>query len=118
VGFFGHEGAALDAVNPSPGLETSLSLAEFNALPRYRAEAELLRCCRSKAWARTVAGRRPFLNLERLLKASSEVWLRLDPVDWSEAVGGDQSSEQQIRAAAERQDRMTRWCLERLFPVG
>ena len=115
MGFLGHEGAALDAVNASPGLETSLSLAEFNALPRYRAEAELLRCCRSKAWARTVAGRRPFLNPERLLKASSEVWSRLDPVDWSEAVSGDKSSEQLIRAAAERQDRMTRWCLERAF---
>jgi 2-oxo-4-hydroxy-4-carboxy-5-ureidoimidazoline decarboxylase len=96
-------------------LEVSLSLAEFNALPRYRAEAELLRCCGSKAWARTVAGRRPFLNLERLLKASSEVWWRFDPVDWSEVVGGDKSSEQRIRAAAQQQDRTTRWCLERLF---
>jgi len=87
-------------------LEESLSLAEFNSLPRYRAEAELLRCCGSKAWARTMAGRRPFLNLERLLKASSEVWSRLDPVDWSEVIGGDKSSEQQIRG-----------CLERLFLV-
>jgi len=102
-------------VNAPSGLEMSLSLAEFNALPRYRAEAELLRCCRSKAWARTVAGRRPFLNLERLLKASSEVWSRLDPVDWSEVVGGDKTSEQQMRTAAERQDRMTRWCLEHAF---
>jgi hypothetical protein len=55
------------------------------------------------------------LNLERLLKASSEVWSRLDPTDWSEVVSGDKSSEQQIRAAAERQDRMTRWCLGRAF---
>ena len=91
-----------------------MSLSEFNSLPRYRAEAELLRCCRSNAWARNMAGRRPFLNLERLLKASSEVWSRLDPVDWSEAVGGGKSSEQ-IRAASEQQDRTTRGCLERLF---
>jgi OHCU decarboxylase len=62
-----------------------VTLVEFNALPRYRAEDELLKCCGSKAWARILARRRPFLSIERLLKAASEVWWRLDPADWIEA---------------------------------
>jgi 2-oxo-4-hydroxy-4-carboxy-5-ureidoimidazoline decarboxylase len=81
-----------------------MSLSEFNSLPRYRAEAELLRCCRSKPWARTLAGRRPFLNLERLLKASSEVLSRLDATDLPEGASADE--EEQARCAR---------CLERLF---
>lgn len=78
----------------------STSLKDFNSFPRYRAESELLKCCGSKAWARTLAGRRPFADIERLLRASSEIWLALDPDE---------------RAAAQQQDQTTRWCLERLF---
>jgi OHCU decarboxylase len=92
----------------------SLSLDEFNALPRYRAEAELLKCCRSKAWARTMASRRPFANVDRLLKAASETWWRLDASDRA-AILGSNPSEEEIRAAAEQQDRMTSWCLVRSF---
>jgi len=78
----------------------STSLNQFNTLPRYRAEAELLKCCRSQAWARTLAGRRPFASIDRLLRASSEVWSGLAPED---------------QATAQQQDKTTRWCLERLF---
>ena len=63
----------------------SMSLAELNALPRYRAEAELLKCCGSAAWARAMAGRRPFAGLDRLLQAADEVWWRLGSSDWLEA---------------------------------
>lgn|SRR5579871_2232674 len=62
-----------------------MSLAELNALPRYRAESELIRCCGSRAWARALALRRPFQNLDRLLRASSDVWWKLDESDWREA---------------------------------
>jgi len=62
-----------------------MTLSELNALPRYRAEGELLKCCGSAAWARTMAGRRPFVSFDRLLKAASEVWWRLDQADWLEA---------------------------------
>jgi hypothetical protein len=92
----------------------SLSLNDFNSLPRYRAETELLKCCRSRAWARSMANRRPFANLDRLLKAASEIWWRLDAVDWAQIVG-THYSEQQIRTAAEQQDKLTCWCLARLF---
>jgi OHCU decarboxylase len=62
-----------------------VTLHELNSLPRYRAEGELLKCCGSTAWARTMAGRRPFVGFDRLLKAASEVWNRLDQADWLEA---------------------------------
>jgi 2-oxo-4-hydroxy-4-carboxy-5-ureidoimidazoline decarboxylase len=64
-----------------------MTLAELNAVPRYRAEAELTQCCGSRAWVRAVAGRRPFHSLDRLLKAASEVWWGLDEGDWREAFG-------------------------------
>ncbi len=64
-----------------------MTLAELNSVPRYRAEAELIQCCGSRAWVRTLVGRRPFSNLERLLRAASEVWWGLDEADWQEAFG-------------------------------
>jgi len=62
-----------------------MTLQELNAVPRYRAEAELVKCCGSTAWVRTITGRRPFAGMERLLRASSEVWWHLDRDDWLEA---------------------------------
>jgi OHCU decarboxylase len=62
-----------------------MTLAEFNVLPRYRAEEELLKCCGSAAWARGMARRRPFASFDRLLQAAGEIWWRLDSADWMEA---------------------------------
>jgi OHCU decarboxylase len=62
-----------------------MTLAEFNTVPRYRAEAELIQVCGSRAWVRGMAGRRPFGDLDRLLRAASEVWWSLDETDWQEA---------------------------------
>jgi OHCU decarboxylase len=62
-----------------------MTLDEFNRVPRYRAEQELIQCCASRAWMRVMAGRRPFDDLGRLLRAASEVWWSLDETDWREA---------------------------------
>lgn len=62
-----------------------MTLAELNAFPRYRAEDEFVKCCGSMAWVRTMTGRRPYTNRERMLRAASEVWWRLDAEDWMEA---------------------------------
>jgi 2-oxo-4-hydroxy-4-carboxy-5-ureidoimidazoline decarboxylase len=62
-----------------------MTLTELNGMPRYRAEGELIKCCGSTAWTRAMAGRRPFVSFDRLLKAASEVWWRLDQADWMEA---------------------------------
>ncbi len=64
-----------------------MTLAELNTIPRYRAEAELIHVCGSRAWARAMAGRRPFGDPGRLLRAASEVWWSLDETDWREAFG-------------------------------
>jgi OHCU decarboxylase len=64
-----------------------MTLTELNAVPRYRAEAELMQCCGSRAWVRAMTGRRPFNSLERLLRAAGEVWWRLDESDWRDAFG-------------------------------
>jgi OHCU decarboxylase len=84
-----------------------MTLHELNSLPRYRAEGELLKCCGSTSWARTMAGRRPFVNFDRLLKAASEVWWRLDRVDWMEAFKahpqiGEQKATHHVWAAREQ----------------
>ena len=62
-----------------------MTLIEFNRVPRYRAEAELIQVCASRAWARTIASRRPFHDLSRLQRAATEVWWGLDETDWREA---------------------------------
>jgi len=62
-----------------------MTLSELNAFPRYRAEGELVKCCGSTAWVRAMTGRRPFASRDRLLRAASEVWWRLDADDWKEA---------------------------------
>lgn len=62
-----------------------MTLAEFNRVPRYRAEEELLKCCGSRAWARSMARRRPFANFDRLSQAAGEIWRTMDPADWLEA---------------------------------
>ncbi|HEV8039445.1 MAG TPA: 2-oxo-4-hydroxy-4-carboxy-5-ureidoimidazoline decarboxylase [Bryobacteraceae bacterium] len=62
-----------------------MTLTELNTVPRYRAEAELNHVCGSRAWVRGMAGRRPFGDLDRLLRAASDVWWSLDETDWQEA---------------------------------
>ena len=63
----------------------SETLASFNALPRDEAEARLRSCCGSRAWASTVAARRPYADVPALIKAADAVWADLRPTDWLEA---------------------------------
>ena len=60
-------------------------LARLNALPAPDAEAELLTCCGSRAWAGRVAALRPFASEDALFSAADEVWWGLDRDDWLEA---------------------------------
>src|SRR5271170_6999962 len=62
-----------------------MTLTEFNTVPRYRAEGELIHVCASRAWVRAMAGRRPFGDMDRLQRAAGEVWWSLDETDWREA---------------------------------
>jgi len=60
-------------------------LARWNAMPRGEAEAEILPCCGSKAWAHQMADRRPIDNEVTLLASCDEVWRNLQEPDWTEA---------------------------------
>lgn len=63
-------------------------LAGLNALPAARAEAELLTCCGSRAWAWRMAAMRPFRTEPVLFDAAHEVWWSLGREDWLEAFRG------------------------------
>jgi OHCU decarboxylase len=57
----------------------------LNALPSQSAEAELLACCGTHAWAHALAAQRPFPDLETLLAHADRVWWSLSEQDWLEA---------------------------------
>ena len=60
-------------------------LQRWNTLSADEAVHEILQCCGSKAWARGVSDRRPFVDEAALLAASDKTWQNLDESDWMEA---------------------------------
>ena len=60
-------------------------LARWNWLPAPEAEAEILLCCGSRAWAHGMAERRPIPDTDVLLSVSDEIWRSLGGQDWNEA---------------------------------
>jgi OHCU decarboxylase len=65
-----------------PGLQ---GFRHFNQLPLGQAEAELLRCCGSRAWAKRLAVEMPFESVDALLDASDRIWWSLGREEWLEA---------------------------------
>jgi OHCU decarboxylase len=63
----------------------SEDLDRFNALPVGEAEALLLPCCGSRAWARRMVEGRPFQDVDDLQEKSDRIWLDLDGTEWREA---------------------------------
>jgi 2-oxo-4-hydroxy-4-carboxy-5-ureidoimidazoline decarboxylase len=62
------------------------ALGRFNALSPAAAEQQLLVCCASSAWARAVAGGRPYRSGAALSAASATVLARLSWSDIAEAL--------------------------------
>jgi OHCU decarboxylase len=60
-------------------------LVRWNALPSDKAAEEIMPCCGSRAWARTMAAGRPILDEVALLAACDQVWNGLPESDWMEA---------------------------------
>ena len=60
-------------------------LAHWNDLPVEDAAREIMACCGSTAWAQAVAERRPFADEGSLMRASDEIWSKLNTPDWMEA---------------------------------
>jgi 2-oxo-4-hydroxy-4-carboxy-5-ureidoimidazoline decarboxylase len=61
------------------------TLARWNQLPAEEAAQEIMACCGSAAWARSMASRRPLQDEASLLTASDEIWNCLATRDWMEA---------------------------------
>src|ERR687883_1058852 len=66
-------------------MELDKGLARLNALGDAEAEGELLKCCGSTSWARRLAARRPFGNVDELFTAAEQIWGSLGEEDWLEA---------------------------------
>lgn len=62
-----------------------MTLDDLNTLPAADAEAALLRCCGSRAWAARMCASRPFPSREALDSAADRIWSSLGPDDWRDA---------------------------------
>lgn len=61
------------------------SLQWLHELPADRAEAEFLKCCGSRNWARAMTAARPFQSADRLFDEADAIGGALSGQDWLEA---------------------------------
>jgi 2-oxo-4-hydroxy-4-carboxy-5-ureidoimidazoline decarboxylase len=71
-----------------PGYPEPDPLARFNGLPPDEAVSELLSCCASATWARSVASGRPYAGPEAGLRRSDEAVAELTLADLADALAG------------------------------
>jgi allantoicase len=84
-------------------------LDRLNAMATEEAEADLLACCGSRAWARLMAEARPFRDVRQVKENSDRLWWSLRREDWLEAFAshpqigerGDQRSQREQAGAQE-----------------
>ena len=60
-------------------------LEKLNSLSPEQANAEFLKCCGSRTWARAMNEARPFATVARLLVTADDLWSSLSNEDWLEA---------------------------------
>ena len=60
-------------------------LETLNSLSQEQADAEFLKCCGSRTWARAMNDFRPFATVAQLLVTAGDVWSSLSKEDWLEA---------------------------------
>jgi allantoicase len=65
--------------------EKDQALMKLNGLSAEDAQAALLRCCGSRAWAGAMAAVRPFEDRAALLRIAERAWWQLREADWLEA---------------------------------
>jgi len=82
-------------------------LEQLNNAPRETAEARLLDCCGSPAWAQLMTAARPFAGTSALFEQAKQIWRSLDARDWLEAfaahpkIGARQAAPLQPQQSAE-----------------
>jgi 5-hydroxyisourate hydrolase / 2-oxo-4-hydroxy-4-carboxy-5-ureidoimidazoline decarboxylase len=60
-------------------------IAWLNGLSRDEANAELIKCCGSRAWVARMIEARPFVDRDALFGTSDSIWWSLGREDWLEA---------------------------------
>ncbi|MFI6923687.1 2-oxo-4-hydroxy-4-carboxy-5-ureidoimidazoline decarboxylase [Nonomuraea spiralis] len=90
------------------------SLAGFNRRPRAEAEAELLACCASRAFAAAVAVRRPYTGRERLAETAEAAVRALEWPDVLEAL----AAHPRIGERAPGDARESRWSRQEQAGAG
>jgi len=80
-----------------------MTLEQLNELPVPEAEAEFLKCCGSRRWARAMANTRPFADKEALFAKVDEVSSSLTEEDWLEAFRAHPKIGEQKAATAQTQ---------------
>jgi OHCU decarboxylase len=79
-------------------------IERLNSLTHDEAEAELLKCCGSTAWACGMSARRPFKGADELLHMADEVWSNLESDDWLEAFSRHPKIGERRAATAQTQE--------------
>ena len=94
------------------GLPTQIfvntALDQMNRFSREQAEAEFLKCCGSKRWARAMADARPFESTDDLLAKADGIWWSLSEEDWLEAFRAHPKIGEK-KAAAAQSEQVRNW---------
>lgn len=80
----------------------------LNELPADVAEAEFLKCCGSKRWAREMTEARPFADKTQFFDRASEIWWSLSEPDWLEAFRAHPKIGEK-KAAAAQSEQAQKW---------
>ncbi len=89
-----------------------MDLAELNSVSTEKAASLFRDCCGSSAWAREMAGARPFVNEAFLFDQAEKIWWNLSPEDWLEAFASHPQIGAKIgdkKAAPKQQERSAEW---------
>lgn len=73
----------MQRVNASEALNTELET--LNSLSPEQANAEFLKCCGARNWARAMTKARPFVSVDQFLTKADSLWWSLTSEDWLEA---------------------------------
>ena len=86
----------------------TLRLDQLHELSAEQAEAEFLKCCGSRSWARALTDARPFADAEALFREADRVWWSLGDEDWLEAFRAHPKIGEQ-KAAAVQSEQARSW---------
>jgi OHCU decarboxylase len=80
------------------------SVQWLNALSANDAEAEFLKCCGCRNWARAMTAARPFTNVDELLRKADGTWRSLSSEEWLEAFRAHPRIGEKKAAAAQSEE--------------